>query len=221
MPNNTNITHLPTDESLAAGLAQIADAIGSSGGSSSGGFRLLADSVTVSTDLSGITFTLDYEGTPPNVSTATIRAATPGYTQEGISYAVSFANGTATFAIQTSNDAYYESAVAAVVVLGDYAVPVNISRLPVNYHPEFVGAPAQAFEIVGSVDNTIDLSDYIYPNDYDMSGDIILCNIPNCYVSGCDLVIPDGTFTSSCTFIGWLKFENHNSAMAVTLEVTP
>ena len=28
MPNNTNITHLPTDETLAAGLAGIADALG-------------------------------------------------------------------------------------------------------------------------------------------------------------------------------------------------
>ena len=28
MPNNTNITHLPTDETLAAGLADIANALG-------------------------------------------------------------------------------------------------------------------------------------------------------------------------------------------------
>ena len=155
---NQNIVDLLTESALTGGLSDIANAIGK--------FKLNGGALTV---INGV-FTLPYDGDAPQNApfTATIMCALKGTKQTGLSYTVSYSNGVATFTLSGTPDGVYTQSVAAVIMLGDYAVPITITGLPVMYAP-FIEQPsplaAQVLEWDYTAANTVDFSPYVYPKN--------------------------------------------------------
>ena len=147
----------PTDSTLATGLSNIATAIGvaptgeiainqngtynvtsyasaSVSVAGSQAFRLIPANVTVENG----SFSLEYEGTPPNVNTASIIETVEGTNQTGLSYSVSYSNGTATFTLIGTADGVVIARTNAVVNIGDTSVVIGATGLPVKYEPRIV-----------------------------------------------------------------------------------
>ena len=97
-------------------------------------FRLIPANVTVENG----SFSLEYEGTPPNVNTASIIETVEGTNQTGLSYSVAYSNGTATFTLVGTADGVVSAQTNAVVKIGDTGVVIGATGLPVKYEPRIV-----------------------------------------------------------------------------------